>query len=175
MSHEGTKASRAVGFPTSTPRMDIVRKTSMVLHTNQLAPVPAGAMWFPIARIFWPHDAALGTEPEPGWYAVAKSSTNPQHLRADLDGMSFCIYGGTHPGEVFARKKQANTVGGVEISKQHSMDLRRQAHNQRRVVIRCRATRSFHDLSLRQRQASEVGLTKMTFRLTMGLRSWTSD
>ena len=148
LSHEGTKASRAVGVPTSTPCMDLVCKTSMVLHTNQAAPVPAGAMGLPVAGIFWPHDAAFGAEPEPGWYTVTKSSTNPQRLRADLYGVCSCIYGGTQPGEVFARKKQANTVGCIEKGKQHPMNLCREAHKQRCVIIRCRATCSVQNLSL---------------------------
>lgn len=100
----------------------------MVLGWNQLAPVPATAMWFPVGGIFGPHDSTFCAELEPLGYPVAESLIDAQQLWANRNGVFALIYGRACPSEIFAGEKQAETVMVVQVVEEHSVELRRQAH-----------------------------------------------
>ena len=97
----------------------------MVLDWDQLAPFPATAMWFPVGGIFRPHDSAFRAQTEPLWHPIAESLIDAQQLCASGNLVSFRIYDGTYPAEVFAGEKQAETVIVVQEIENHSVNLRR--------------------------------------------------
>lgn len=170
MGYERTKASGTFGAPTTAPRVNFVSKASMVFGQDQLAPVPATAMRFPVGAIFGPHDSTFDAQTEPLGHPVAESLVDAQQLWANRNVVLVLIYGRARSSEIFAGEKQAEAVIVVQVVEEHAVDLRRQAHKQRCIVVRWSTTRSIQNLMLSQRAAADVDMIVLvTCRLTTGL------